>query len=58
MKVHWTKKLKEENAKLKADLYKILDGDIETIIIYKTVRQCNKDFERACWMGSPNTTNL
>jgi CRISPR/Cas system-associated endoribonuclease Cas2 len=58
MSKHWTKKLKEENAKLKADLYKILDGDLETIIIYKTVRKCNKDFEMACWMGSPNNTNI
>ena len=49
MKKHWTKKLKEENEKLKADIYKVLDGDFETILIYKTQRDMAKNLEKLVW---------
>ena len=49
MKKHWTKKLKEENEKLKSDLYKILEGDFETITTYKVIRKASQDLEKQIW---------
>lgn len=55
-KPHWTQKLKDENKKLREDLYKVLDGHFETTLCYKTLRQSAIDFEKMIWAGNPATT--
>lgn len=51
-KPHWTKRLKEENQALRRDLYKILDGDFETILLYKTIQGNAREAERMIWFGN------
>lgn len=53
-KKHYSKLLKERIAELERDLYKVIDGDIETIAIYKTRRQFKKEQEVMMWSGSVN----
>lgn len=52
MKQHWTKKLKEENKKLRNDIRKIINGDLETILIYKVTFKNEEEFEKMIWIGS------
>ena len=53
MAEHYATKLKRENAKLREDLYKILDGDVETRAIYLATRGWKQLVEEAIWFGSP-----
>lgn len=53
-KKHYSTRLKERITELERDLYKVIDGDIETINIYKTRRQFKKEQEVMMWSGSVN----
>ena len=57
---HYSTKLKEEKAKLLADIYAILDGNLETAIKYQMLKQIGIDTEKAIWFGEakfPNKKN-
>lgn len=56
-KKHYSVKLKERIAKLESDLYKILDGDIETKTKYLVSRQVQKDTEKIIWSGKSGKRN-
>lgn len=53
MKKHYSTKQKERIAQLEKDIYLILDGDIETITIYRMKRIVNRDTEKLIWSGTP-----
>lgn len=52
MKKHYSTKQKERIAQLEKDINLILDGDIETITMYKICREHNKNAENILWFGS------
>jgi hypothetical protein len=54
MSKHWTTKLKEENAKLKSDMRKIVNGDFETTTIYKVKFTMEDSMEKIIWSGGPS----
>lgn len=51
MAIHWTKKLKEENKKLKEDIRKIIKGDFETTITYSVMFKMEEAHEKMIWLG-------
>lgn len=51
-KKHYSVILKERIAQLEKDLHLILDGDFETIQVYKARRQFRIDSEKMKWAGS------
>ena len=53
-KKHYSKILKEENAKLLADIRKIVEGDVYLASIYRVRFKTERDIESMIWMGTHN----
>lgn len=56
-KPHYSKVLKDRIAKLEEDLYKIIDGDVFTVTVYRGKRKFSQDFEKVVWFGSVTKDN-
>lgn len=50
-KKHYSKILKEENARLLSDIRKIVEGDVYLLSAYKAKFKIERDVESMVWMG-------